>query len=124
MRSTVATFGCLAAIIVAMIWPNSMPASSGVPGGSECWDGKGYPEGLKGEEIPLLGRVLGVADFLDTLTSDRAYRKGLPLEEALQMVRDLKGQAFDPAVVKAAVELHEKGELALPTAPNPGVSRE
>ena len=90
----------------------------------ERWDGKGYPEGLKGEEIPLLGRVLGVADFLDALTSDRAYRKGLPLEEALQMVRDLEGQAFDPAVVKAAVELHEKGELALPTAPNPGVSRE
>ena len=88
----------------------------------ERWDGKGYPEGLKGEEIPLLGRVLGVADFLDALTSDRSYRKGLPLEEALQMVKDLEGQAFDPVVVKAAVELHEKGELALPATPNPGVS--
>jgi HD-GYP domain-containing protein (c-di-GMP phosphodiesterase class II) len=88
----------------------------------ERWDGKGYPEGLKGEEIPLLGRVLGVADFLDALTSDRSYRKGLTLEEALQMVRDLEGQAFDPVVVKAAVELHQKGELALPTAPNPGVT--
>jgi HD-GYP domain-containing protein (c-di-GMP phosphodiesterase class II) len=88
----------------------------------ERWDGKGYPEGLKGEEIPLLGRVLGVADFLDALTSDRSYRKGLPLEEALQMVKDLEGQAFDPVVVKAAVELHEKGELALPSTPNPGVS--
>ena len=87
----------------------------------ERWDGKGYPEGLKGEEIPLLGRVLGVADFLDALTSDRSYRKGLPLEEALQMVKDLEGQAFDPVVVKAAVELHEKGELALPSTPNPGV---
>jgi HD-GYP domain-containing protein (c-di-GMP phosphodiesterase class II) len=87
----------------------------------ERWDGKGYPEGLKGEEIPLLGRVLGVADFLDALTSDRSYRKGLPLEEALQMVKDLEGQAFDPVVVKAAVELHAKGELALPSTPNPGV---
>jgi len=87
----------------------------------ERWDGKGYPEGLKGEEIPLLGRVLGVADFLDALTSDRSYRKGLPLDEALQMVKDLEGQAFDPIVVKAAVELHEKGELALPSSPNPGV---
>ena len=87
----------------------------------ERWDGKGYPEGLAGEEIPLLGRVLGVADFLDALTSDRSYRKGLPLEEALQMVRDLEGKAFDPVVVKAAVELHEKGELALPSTPNPGV---
>ena len=63
----------------------------------ERWDGKGYPEGLKGEEIPLLGRVLGVADFLDALTSDRSYRKGcLTLEEAVLMVKDLEGQAFDP----------------------------
>jgi len=85
----------------------------------ERWDGKGYPEGLAGEDIPLLGRVLGVADFLDALTSDRSYRKGLPLDEALQMVKDLDGTAFDPAVVRAAVELHAKGELALPSMPNP-----
>lgn len=89
----------------------------------ERWDGKGYPEGLKGEEIPLLGRVLGVADFLDALTSDRSYRKGLSLEEALQMVKELEGQAFDPVVVRAAVELHAKGALALPSTPNPGVNR-
>jgi HD-GYP domain-containing protein (c-di-GMP phosphodiesterase class II) len=89
----------------------------------ERWDGKGYPEGLKGEEIPLLGRVLGVADFLDALTSDRSYRKSLTLEEALNMVKDLQGQAFDPAVVKAALELHEKGELALPVEPNPDVTK-
>lgn len=88
----------------------------------ERWDGAGYPEGLKGEAIPLLGRVLGVADVLDALTSDRSYRKGSPLEEALQMVKDLDGKAFDPAVVKAAVELHEQGQLALPSTPNPGVS--
>ena len=87
----------------------------------ERWDGKGYPEGLKGEEIPLLGRVLGVADFLDALSSDRSYRKGLSLDEALGMVKDLEGKAFDPVVVKAAVELHLKGELALPATPNPGM---
>jgi putative nucleotidyltransferase with HDIG domain len=88
----------------------------------ERWDGKGYPEGLKGEEIPMLGRVLGVADFLDALSSDRSYRKGLTLDEALAMVKDLEGKAFDPVVVKAAVELHEKGDLALPTTPNPEVA--
>jgi HD-GYP domain-containing protein (c-di-GMP phosphodiesterase class II) len=88
----------------------------------ERWDGNGYPEGLKGEEIPLLGRVLGVADFLDALTSDRSYRKGLTLEEAVGMVKDLEGKAFDPAIVKAAVELHERGELALPSTPNPAVT--
>ena len=84
----------------------------------ERWDGKGYPEGLKGEEIPMLGRVIGVADFLDALTSDRSYRKGLSLAEAVQMLKDLEGQAFDPAVVTAAVELYEDGELALPPSPN------
>ena len=83
----------------------------------ERWDGTGYPEGLAGEDIPLLGRLLGVADFLDALTSDRSYRKGLTLEEAVQMVKDLEGKAFDPVVVRAAVELHEKGELALPSSP-------
>jgi HD-GYP domain-containing protein (c-di-GMP phosphodiesterase class II) len=79
----------------------------------ERWDGEGYPEGLKGEEIPLLGRVLGVADFLDALTSDRTYRKGLPLDEALQRVRERDGEAlFNPAVV---TDLHRQltapGEL-------------
>ena len=89
----------------------------------ERWDGKGYPEGLKGEEIPLLGRVLGVADFLDALTSTRSYREGcLTLDEAVLMVQDLSGQAFDPAVAKAAVELHAKGQLALPSSPNPASS--
>jgi HD-GYP domain-containing protein (c-di-GMP phosphodiesterase class II) len=85
----------------------------------ERWDGTGYPDGLKGEGIPLLGRVLAVADFLDALTSDRSYRKGVSLEEAVQMLKDLDGKAFDPVMVKAALELHEKGELALPSTPNP-----
>jgi putative nucleotidyltransferase with HDIG domain len=85
----------------------------------ERWDGRGYPEGLKAEEIPLLGRLLAVADFLDALTSDRSYRKGLTLDEALNMVRELEAKAFDPIIVKAAVELHERGELALPAEPGP-----
>ncbi|HEX8028020.1 MAG TPA: HD domain-containing phosphohydrolase, partial [Vicinamibacterales bacterium] len=87
----------------------------------ERWDGAGYPEGLKGEAIPLLGRVMGVADVLDALTSDRTYRKGVSLAEAVKIIETQAGQAFDPSVVKAAIELHEKGELALPATPNPGV---
>ena len=62
----------------------------------ERWDGNGYPEGLKGEEIPLLGRLLGVADFLDALTSDRSYRKGLTLEEALADGGGARGQGVRP----------------------------
>jgi HD-GYP domain-containing protein (c-di-GMP phosphodiesterase class II) len=87
----------------------------------ERWDGKGYPEGLKGEDIPLLGRILAVADFLDALSSDRAYRTGQPISEVVEMVRQQAGQAFDPAVVEALVALHEKGELALPSAPAPAL---
>jgi HD-GYP domain-containing protein (c-di-GMP phosphodiesterase class II)/pSer/pThr/pTyr-binding forkhead associated (FHA) protein len=87
----------------------------------ERWDGKGYPEGLKGEDIPLLGRILAVADFLDALSSDRAYRTGQPIAEVVEMVRQQAGQAFDPTVVEALVALHEKGELALPSEPAPAL---
>lgn len=97
--------------------PRVIDLLPGVKYHHERWDGKGYPEGLAGEGIPLLGRLLAVADFLDALTSDRAYRKGLSLDETLQMVCELEGKAFDPVVVKAAVELHGRGELALPTEP-------
>lgn len=89
----------------------------------ERWDGSGYPEGLKGEGIPLLGRVLAVADFLDALTSDRSYRKKMSLPKAVALLKKLNGKAFDPRIVKAALELHAKGELALPSSPNPGVKR-
>jgi putative two-component system response regulator len=87
----------------------------------ERWDGTGYPEGLKGDEIPLLGRILSVADFLDALTSDRAYRRGQSFDEVIAMIQKDAGHAFDPKVVDAAVQLHEKGELALPVAPGPAL---
>jgi HD-GYP domain-containing protein (c-di-GMP phosphodiesterase class II) len=87
----------------------------------ERWDGTGYPEGLRGEEIPLIGRILSVADFLDALTSERAYRKGLSIDDVVQMIREQAGRAFDPRVVEAAVSLHGRGELALPVAPGPAL---
>ena len=87
----------------------------------ERWDGTGYPEGLRGEAIPLLGRILSVADFLDALTSDRAYRKGMSVDEVMAMIREQAGRAFDPSVVEAAVALHERGEFSLPAAPGPAL---
>jgi putative nucleotidyltransferase with HDIG domain len=80
----------------------------------ERWDGTGYPEGLQGDAIPLLGRILAVADVLDALTSDRAYHTARSLDEVLRLVQAQSGRAFDPKVVAAAVALHAKGELALP----------
>jgi diguanylate cyclase (GGDEF)-like protein/putative nucleotidyltransferase with HDIG domain len=65
----------------------------------ERWDGTGYPDGLKAEQIPIGARILSVVDCLDALASDRQYRRALPLEQALQKVMEEAGKAFDPAVV-------------------------
>jgi diguanylate cyclase (GGDEF)-like protein/putative nucleotidyltransferase with HDIG domain len=66
----------------------------------EKWNGAGYPDGLKGEEIPIGARVLAAADCLDALASDRQYRKALPLDEAMKVVAEEAGTSFDPRVVE------------------------
>lgn len=67
----------------------------------ERWDGTGYPEGLKAEEIPLEGRIVAVVDVFDALTSERPYKRAWPLEEALAEIRAQAGRQFDPRVVQA-----------------------
>ena len=67
----------------------------------ERWDGRGYPAGLRGEQIPLATRLFAVADALDAMTDDRPYRPGMPLEEALAEVVRMSGTQFDPAAVEA-----------------------
>jgi diguanylate cyclase (GGDEF)-like protein/putative nucleotidyltransferase with HDIG domain len=69
----------------------------------EKWDGTGYPEGLKGEDIPLTARILAVADVYDALTSTRSYRMAWPHEKAVAEIVRLSGTHFDPAVVDAFV---------------------
>ncbi|HZP17617.1 MAG TPA: HD domain-containing phosphohydrolase [Terriglobales bacterium] len=66
----------------------------------EKWDGSGYPEGLKGEEIPVGARILAAVDCLDALATDRQYRKALPLDEAMARVVQMSGTAFDPKIVE------------------------
>ncbi len=66
----------------------------------ERWDGTGYPQGLKGEEIPLLSRILAVADAYDAMTEDRPYRKALSKEKACQELRLNAGAQFDPDIVE------------------------
>ena len=65
----------------------------------EKWDGSGYPRGLKGEEIPLQGRLMALADVYDALVSDRPYRKGMPHAEAVAIILDGRGKHFDPDLV-------------------------
>jgi putative two-component system response regulator len=70
----------------------------------ESFNGTGYPYGLKGEEISSGGRILAVAEFYDSITSERPHRGKLRTDEALQMVKNGAGTLFDPAVVRLFVE--------------------
>lgn len=66
----------------------------------ERWDGAGYPDGIRAEAIPLMARVLAIADTIDAMTSDRSYRRGLTVEEVRREVERCAGTQFDPAIVK------------------------
>ncbi len=70
----------------------------------ERWDGSGYPRGLKGEEIPLAGRIFAIVDVWDALTSDRPYRAAWSKEKTLQHIMEQKGKHFDPQIVDIFVE--------------------
>jgi len=65
----------------------------------ERWDGNGYTDGLAGEAIPLLARVISVVDAFDAMTSDRPYRPALPAEEAVRRLREGAGSQWDPDIV-------------------------
>lgn len=74
-------------------------------------DGKGYPYGLKGEEIPIEGRVVGVADCWDALTSNRPYRKGMDTEKAISIMEEGRGTQFDPVSVDAFLKCFREGRI-------------
>ncbi len=67
----------------------------------EKWNGRGYPMGLSGEDIPISARIMAVADVFDALVSNRSYKKGFPYEKALAIIREERGAHFDPIVVDA-----------------------
>lgn len=77
----------------------------------ERWDGTGYPLGLKGEEIPLSGRIVALSDVFDALLSPRPYKPPWTMEEALREIQNQRGKHFDPQVVDAFLRLVERGEV-------------
>ncbi|MFH1460578.1 MAG: HD domain-containing phosphohydrolase [Candidatus Omnitrophota bacterium] len=77
----------------------------------ERWDGKGYPKGLKGEKIPLIGRIIAVADAFDAMTSNRPYRKKMPFEKAIKILIANKGKQFDAKIVDIFVEILQNPEI-------------
>jgi putative two-component system response regulator len=77
----------------------------------EQWDGSGYLEGLNGESIPLVSRIVAVADVFDALTHARTYKKSWPLQEVLDELQRQKGRQFDPGVVDALLRIVARGDL-------------
>ena len=78
----------------------------------EYYDGSGYPDGLKGENIPLGARIIAVADAFDAMTTNRPYRKALPMDKVVKELRDFSGRQFDPDIVEILIGiLDEKGIL-------------
>lgn len=79
----------------------------------ERLDGQGYPRGLRDDQISLIGRIVGVADVFDALTSGRPYREALPADEALRILGAGKGREFDPACVEALVHARARGAIKI-----------
>ncbi|MBF0284672.1 MAG: response regulator [Magnetococcales bacterium] len=91
----------------------------------EKWDGSGYPRGLKGEQIPLSGRLMAVADVYDALISKRVYKSAMAHEEALEILRAGRGTHFDPRIIDLFLALHEKmRQIALENEDAPEVPAE
>jgi len=76
----------------------------------EQWDGQGYPLGLAGEQLPLLCRLVSLADVFEALTSDRPYRCRLPVQEALRVIRDRAGSQFDPHLARDFLQMMAKAK--------------
>ena len=74
----------------------------------ERWDGSGYPRGLEGEDIPMLGRAMALVDVYDALVSDRPYKQGYSHEEAVRIIAESKGKHFDPAIVDLFLDISEQ----------------
>ncbi len=77
----------------------------------ERWDGKGYPEGLKENDIPIGAQVAAVADAFDAMTSDRPYRKGMSRTQAIEELKRNAATQFSPSIVKIMIELYEEGSV-------------
>jgi HD-GYP domain-containing protein (c-di-GMP phosphodiesterase class II) len=77
----------------------------------ERYDGKGYPNGLRGRKIPLIAQIISVADTFDAMTSHRPYRPAMKREEAVEEIKRNKGKQFSPLIVEAFLKAYKKGKI-------------
>lgn len=84
---------------------------AGIYSHHEKWDGTGYPRRLVGSEIPLFGRIIAVADVFEAITSERPYRRPMPVEEALQLLDEGSGTHFDPEVLRTFQAAFAEGDI-------------
>jgi putative nucleotidyltransferase with HDIG domain len=95
--------------------PRSVPTV--IRSSHERWDGAGYPDGLRGEEIPLASRIVAAADALDAMTSSRSYRAALPVDLALEVLRVEAGRQFDPRAIDALCQVVDQWRAELDAEP-------
>ena len=95
--------------------PDLLPILPIVRSHHERWDGKGYPDGLGGEAIPHLARVVGIADAFDAMTSNRPYRNGMPTDVAFEEIRKGAGSQFDPVFAQGFLAIRDEIERHLMT---------
>jgi putative nucleotidyltransferase with HDIG domain len=90
----------------------------GIRNHHETWDGQGYPDKLRGDEIPMVARIIGVADTFDAMTTTRPYQKAMSLDFVLGKMRAMSGNRFDPRVVDALLAAVHAGDVTPPTTTN------
>ncbi len=96
----------------------------GIRNHHETWDGRGYPDGLTGEEIPLVARIIGAADTFDAMTTTRPYQEASSLDYVLGKIRGMSGTRFAPQVVNALLAAVEAGDITPPDADHGGPKSE
>lgn len=101
---------------IAVSSPELRPIADYILTHHERWDGNGYPRGLSGEAIPLISRILAVADAYDAMTQDRSYRKAMPKEYALEEIERNAGTQFDPKVAQVFLDLLKDNDDFITTA--------
>jgi diguanylate cyclase (GGDEF)-like protein len=93
---------------IATTSPELSAIAEGILSHHEWWNGSGYPQGLRGENIPLISRIVAVVDAYDAMTNDRPYRKALSYEKAIEIIKQNAGIQFDPQIVKTFLEIMKR----------------